>query len=73
MKPRYSIWVREHGSDHDVELCAVNSNPKAMQTALYAKRLKLGKGKTIARYDYVLIVENEDGEEGQAAARSRSV
>lgn len=56
---RYSIWVREHGSDHDVELCAVGGNPQAMVTALYAKRLKLGHGKEIGKYDYIRIVDNE--------------
>jgi hypothetical protein len=60
-KARYSIWVREHGSDHDVELCALNSNPKEMVSALYAKRLKLGKGRAISKYDSVRVVDNEDG------------
>jgi hypothetical protein len=58
---RYSIWVREHGSDHDVELCAVDSNPKVLVSALYAKRLKLGKGKEISRYDYIRIEDHGEG------------
>jgi hypothetical protein len=57
-KARYSIWVREHGSDHDVELCGVDSNPEPLKTALYAKRIKVGKGKQIARYDYIRVVDN---------------
>lgn len=56
---RFSIWVREHGSDHDVELCAVDNNPQAIVTAAYAKRLKLGKGKEVGKYDYIRVVDNE--------------
>lgn len=58
MTARFSIWVREHGSDHDVELCAVDSNPEVIKTALYAKRLKLGK-KKVAQYDYIRVVDND--------------
>jgi len=58
-KKRYSIWVREYGSDHDVELCQVESNPKPTMSALYAKRLKLGSGKTICKYSWVRVVDNE--------------
>lgn len=56
---RYSIWVREHGSNHDVELCQVNSNPTPLVSALYLKRLKLGKGREISKYDYIRIVDND--------------
>jgi hypothetical protein len=45
MKKRFSIWVREHGSDHDVELCQVENDPMPTVHALHEKRLKLGKGK----------------------------
>jgi len=55
---RFSIWVREHGSDHDVELCCVDSNPEPIKAALYAKRIKKGK-KKIAQYDYIRVVEND--------------
>lgn len=58
MNGRFSIWVREHGSDHDVELCTVNSNPEPMKTAAYAKRLKIGKGREVAKYDYVYVVDH---------------
>ena len=58
---RYSIWVREHGSDHDVELCAVDSNPETVKAAAYAKRLKIGAGKTMAKYSYVRVEDH--GEE----------
>lgn len=59
---RYSIWVREHGSDHDVELCQVNSNPEVIKAAAYAKRLKLGKGREVSKYDTVRIEDH--GEAG---------
>ena len=59
MTARYSIWVREHGSDHDVLLCQVNSNPEALRSALYKKRLKLGNGKEISKYDFVRIEEHD--------------
>ena len=58
VEARYTIWVREHGSDHDVELCAVDSNPEVIKAALYAKRIKVGKGKQVARYDYIRVVDN---------------
>lgn len=61
MKKRFSIWVREHGSDHDVELCQVESDPEKMKAAAYAKRLKIGK-RTISKYSYVRVVENVETE-----------
>jgi hypothetical protein len=60
MKKRFSIWVREHGSDHDVELCQVENNPQPTVKALHEKRLKLGKGKKIPQYDFVRVVDNHD-------------
>lgn len=62
MKKRYSIWVRENGAKHDVELCQLDGNPQATVTALYAKRLKFvvdRKIKKIAKYDYVRVVDND--------------
>ena len=59
MKKRFSIWVREHGSDHDVELCQVENDPMPTVHALHEKRLKLGKGKKIPQYDFVRWVDNE--------------
>lgn len=61
MKKRFSIWVRERGSDHDVELCELDGDPQPTITALYAKRLKLGNGKKAAKYDYIYKVENHNG------------
>jgi len=58
---RFSIWVREHGSNHDVELCQLETNPQQTVAALYAKRLKIGKGKSIAKYDYIRVVDHHAG------------
>ena len=43
MTARYSIMVREYGSDHDVELMQVNSNPGAICEGLKKKMLKLSR------------------------------
>ena len=59
MKKRFSIWVREHGSDHDVELCQVENDPKPTVKALHEKQLKLGNGKKISKYSFVRVVEND--------------
>jgi hypothetical protein len=66
MTPRYSIIVREHGSDHDVELMQVNSNPDAIVAGLRAKSLTLKRtvfeaGKRhvkIPKYSYVRVVDH---------------
>lgn len=66
MKKRYSIWVREVGSDHDVELMQVDSNPEALKSQLYTKMLTINKslfepGKRrsrVSKYSRVWIVEN---------------
>ena len=58
MKKRFSIWVREHGSDRDIELCQVEGNPIPIMTALTAKQVKVGKGKTVPQYGFIRIVDN---------------
>lgn len=64
MKKRFSIWVREIGSDHDVELIQVDSNPQAITTGLHTKTLTLvgkeGRNKKTktAKYSYVYVVDN---------------
>jgi hypothetical protein len=63
---RYSIIVREQGSDHDVELLQVNSNPEAIVNALRKKKInmkasifKAGPRKLqMPRYQCIRIVEN---------------
>ncbi|MET3308080.1 hypothetical protein ABIE86_004645 [Bradyrhizobium diazoefficiens] len=63
VKKRYSIWVREIGSDHDVELMQCDSNPQALVDGLYAKHLTVktdtARKKTkVGRYSWVRIVDN---------------
>jgi hypothetical protein len=57
MRARYSIIVREYGSDHDVTLLHVDSNPQAIVAGLRAKTLTIGKRRRIPKYDSVRIVE----------------
>ncbi|WP_340667923.1 hypothetical protein [Bradyrhizobium ottawaense] len=70
MKKRYSIWVREIGSDHDVELMQCDSNPQALKAAAWGKRIstaEVGKRSrkklTQSRYVTVRIIDNETGQE----------
>jgi hypothetical protein len=53
---RYSIMVREVGSDHEVELCQVDRNPKAIAEALGQKTRS--RCVHTERYDWVRIVDN---------------
>ena len=58
MRARYSIIVREYGSDHDVTLVHVDSNPQAIVDGLRAKTLKIGKRRTqTPKYTSIRIVE----------------
>jgi hypothetical protein len=66
MTARYSIWVREHGSDHNVLLMEVNGNPEAIVAGLHKKMLTTsrsifepGKRKVkIPKYSFVQVVDN---------------
>jgi hypothetical protein len=65
MKLRYSIWVREYQSDHDVELMQVNSSPQEVVRGLREKKLTIrhsifqgGKTSKVPKYTLVRIVEN---------------
>jgi hypothetical protein len=70
---RYSIIVREYGSDRDVELMEVESNPQAIVDGLRAKKLTLHRPITeagrrvykIPKYSIVRVVDH-GGNEGQA-------
>jgi hypothetical protein len=59
----YSIIVREYGSDHEVELARVSSNPEKLVAALRNKRLKLytpndgRKRSKVCKYDVIRVVE----------------
>lgn len=65
-KKRYSIWVREIGSDHYVELMQVDSNPEVLKSQLFTKTLTIkksvfepGKRKSkMSKYSDVRIVDN---------------
>jgi hypothetical protein len=64
-RARYSIWGREYGSDHDVELAQVNNNPQAVIDGLMSKMLTIsdsiypgGKKRKIRKYLWLRIVEN---------------
>jgi hypothetical protein len=66
VKKRWSIWVREHGSDHDVELMQLDGDPAPIVGQLRTKTLTINKsifesGKrksTIPKYSSVRVVEN---------------
>jgi len=57
---RYSILVVEFDSDKEIELCQVDSNPKAVAQAALGMWLGKGKGR-MARYRAVRIRDNDDG------------
>jgi hypothetical protein len=66
MKQRFSIWGREYGADHDVEIVQVNSNPRVVVDALMMKTLKIsssafggGKKSKVRKYTYLRIEENK--------------
>ena len=69
MKKRFSIWVREYGSDHDVELMQLDGDPGPIVAGLNKKMLTIsksifesGKRKSkIPKYSWVRVVENGDG------------
>jgi hypothetical protein len=65
MKQRYSIWGREYGADHDVEIVQVNANPQAVLDGLMQKTLSInhsalpgGKKSKVRKYTWLRIVEN---------------
>jgi hypothetical protein len=63
---RYSIWGQQHGSDHEVEILQVDSNPQAALDGLCNKMLKDkpvrkgGKANKVRQYSWLRIVENID-------------
>ncbi|MET3995015.1 hypothetical protein ABID65_006681 [Bradyrhizobium sp. S3.9.2] len=66
MGRRYSIWGREYGSDHDVELAQCDSNPEAVRRGLELKMLTIKHGlfvrgrrtSKVRKYVYLRIVDN---------------
>jgi hypothetical protein len=67
VKRRYSIWGREYGADHDVELAQVDANPEEMRKALGAKTLTIKhsivtsskKKSKIRKYSWLRIIDND--------------
>jgi hypothetical protein len=56
---RYSVWGKEYGSDHDVELIQVDGNPQCVLDGLAAKTLAIKKKQSkLRRYSGLRIVEN---------------
>jgi hypothetical protein len=63
---RYSIMVREYGSDHDVELMRVDSNPQAIVEGLRNKTLTIkrsifeaGKRQVkIPKYTFIQVIDH---------------
>jgi hypothetical protein len=58
---RYSIMVKEEGSDYEFELCQVCCNPKKIAEAAGMKLLRIsssGRRYRIKRYDWIRIVDN---------------
>jgi hypothetical protein len=58
----FSIIVRERGSDHEVELARVSSNPEKIVAALRSKRLKIyapndRRKQSTCRYDTIRVIE----------------
>jgi hypothetical protein len=61
MKKRYSILVREDGSDREIELCQVDSNPKKVAEAAGMRRLRkssMGRRYYTQKYNWIRIVDN---------------
>lgn len=63
---RFSIWGREYGADHDVELAQVDGNPQPVLDAFAAKTLTIKhsitesskRKSTIRKYTWLRIEEN---------------
>jgi hypothetical protein len=58
---RFSILVRELGSERETVLCQCDSNPKAIAEALKQKMLRQRNGEhefRIQRYDWIRIVDH---------------
>ena len=66
MKRRWSIMGTEYGSDHEVELAQVDSNPQPVLDAFASKTISLSstvtskakKKSKIRKYTWLRIVDN---------------
>ena len=60
MNKRFSIIVRELGSDREVVLAECDSNPEAIAEGLRHKKAGTGKkGGKLSRYDWIRVVSND--------------
>lgn len=63
---RYSIWGREYGADHDVELAQVDGNPQPVLDAYASKTLTINhsimeskkRKSKIRKFTWLRIVDN---------------
>lgn len=63
---RYSIWGREYGADHDVELAQVDGNPQPVLDAYAGKTLTINhsimeskkRKSKIRKFTWLRIVDN---------------
>jgi len=60
---RYTIMVQEYGSNREVELCGVDSNPQAVVDGLRKKTLTVNlssvyKRTKIPKYTQVRVIQN---------------
>lgn len=61
---RFSIMVMEYGSDREIELCQVQSNPEASVAALKKKKLRVRKTddstrrSSIGKYTSIRVVDH---------------
>lgn len=67
MKRRFSIWVREYGSNRDVELMQVDSHPEEVCKGLHKKMLTIKRSIfeegskrqfRVPKYSFVQVVDN---------------
>lgn len=70
---RYSIMVREYGSDRDIELMQVESNPSEIVKGLRAKSLTIrhsifqagARVSKVPKYTKIEVVENHGRDQRQ--------
>lgn len=58
---RYSIMVKEEGSDYEFELCQVCCDPKKIAEAAGMKRLRkssMGRRYYTQKYNWIRVVDN---------------
>jgi hypothetical protein len=59
---RFSILVKEYGSDREVELCQLDRNPQDIGAALGRKTLRISSGGRdcrIPKYTWIRVVDHD--------------